>query len=340
MKTSLAQGVFGCMLGLIVVGLASAGPPLREEGERREKLTAELKQSLAAETTVAGKVTILASAMKAEPSSDVRRVVLDHVPTVTGPELDAFLSDVLTNDPDAGIRSRAAIVMGKLGSDKCLMTLTRAAAMDRTTTIQMGCIRGQSSARRQATFAIPQLARRFPKLVESATDQVRALAPAVDPKDPESLADARIQALYQLTRDETLLKPFYDRMQSDDTRTRETGVIAFRFLDRKTAPPELIAALQDKDEGVRAWTTLVLGEIADPKTIPLLLTIANDAKETEKGRCGAIGSLGRMKALPAADSMRKLLLDPSESIQTSAAIALYQITGEKVKQYPKGYRAD
>ena len=44
----------------------------------------------------------------------------------------------------------------------------------------------------------------------------------------------------------------------------------------------------------------------------------------------AIFTLGRMKAVSAADPLRKLLADENMSVQTNVAIALYRITGEKV----------
>ena len=66
---------------ITTVGRIGGGPPLREEGERREKFTANLKAALAAEATAAGKAAALRRAYKAEPSPDVRRVVFEHVPT-------------------------------------------------------------------------------------------------------------------------------------------------------------------------------------------------------------------------------------------------------------------
>jgi hypothetical protein len=47
-----------------------------------------------------------------------------------------------------------------------------------------------------------------------------------------------------------------------------------------------------------------------------------------------------MKLASAAESMEKLLTDPDHRVQTQAAIALYRITGKKVKQFPEGYKAD
>jgi HEAT repeat protein len=338
MKTCPACAVLVfCVIG---IGHTWGGPPLREEGERRAKLVEDLKKSLAAEATAAGKFAVLERALKAEPSPNVRRVVVESVPPLPGPELDAFLTNVLTGDADAGIRSLSATVLGRSGSEKCVTALAHAAATDRTTDIQRGCMVGQSSARRAATFAIAELAARFPKGADDAAAKLRALTPPADPKDRESLADARVQALYQITRDKALLKPFFERLQSRDAKTRENGVVAFQFLKLKAAPPELVAAMKDDDRGVRSWAALVLGEVGDPKTIPVLIAVAVEPKEDPGARCNAIFTLGRMKAAVAADSLRKLLADENMSVQTNAAIALYRITGEKVKQFPEGYNAD
>jgi HEAT repeat protein len=149
-----------------------------------------------------------------------------------------------------------------------------------------------------------------------------------------------VQGLYQITRDKALLKPFFERLQSRDAKTRENGVVAFQFLKLKAAPPELVAAMKDDERGVRSWAALVLGEVGDPKTIPVLIAVAVEPKEDLGARCNAIFTLGRMKAAFAADPLRKLLADENMSVQTNAAIALYRITGEKVKQFPEGYNAD
>jgi HEAT repeat protein len=204
----------------------------------------------------------------------------------------------------------------------------------------VGDIGGQSSARRAATFAIAELAARFPKLADEAVAALRALPVVEDPKDNEGLADARVQSIYQITRDNALLKPFFERLKSSDAKERERGVIAFRFLKLKAAPAELVNTLKDASPDVRSWSALVLGEVGDPKTADILLQAAGNTKEEAGVRCNAIFSLGLMKIASAAESMEKLLADPDQRVQTQAAIALYRITGKKVKQFPEGYKAD
>jgi HEAT repeat protein len=262
MKTAALAAV-ALLLGLTAA--APAGPPTLEQSQRQAQALEQLKKSLAAEATAAGKLAVLTRLLKGEPNVEVRRAALGLGATLPAPELDTFLTGVLAGDEDAGIRSRAATLLGRHGPEKCLPALARAAAADRTTAIEVGCIGGQSSARRAATFAVADLAARFPRLAGDAAARRRALTPADDPKDGERLADARRQALYQVTGDGELLKPFYERLRSRDAKARVEGVVAFRFLKLKAAPAEVVAALKDDDPEVRFWAALVVGEIGGPK---------------------------------------------------------------------------
>jgi HEAT repeat protein len=327
-------------LFVLAVGPTWGGPPTREEGERRLKLTADLKAGLAAETTAAGKAAILSRAYKGEPNPEIRRVIFEQIPSSPDAAIDGFLTVVLTKDPDAGVRILAAKALGKHGTDRCLPALAKASATDTETEIGMGCMVGKADCRREATFAVAELATRYPKLADQAATALRDLKPPTEGKDAESMADARAQALYQVTRDEKLLAPFFERLRSKDLKVRESGVVAFQYFKLKVAPPELVAALKDTDAGIQSWTALVLGHIADPKTVPLLMTAAEDTKQDIGVRCNAIFSLGLMKAADATELVRKLLADEKEAVQAQAAIALYRITGEKVKQFPAGYNAD
>jgi HEAT repeat protein len=322
----------------LLTSLSFARPPSREEYDRQSQVVEQLKESVATETTDTGKFAVISEVITNESDVDLRRRILDIATAIPGPERETFLTAQLTTEEDPELRSRVATALGQTGSEKCLAILAKVAASDRTTTMKFGCICSTSSARRAAIFAIAQLAKRFPKFVDKAATELRALPIKNDPKDNESLADARRQALYQITRNSTLLQPFFDRLNSVDPKEREDGVIAFRFLKLKKAPPEVIQALQDTNVDVRSWTALVLGEIGDPNAVEPLLALAADTKVERAVRGNAIGALGRMRAPEATGLMEKLLADPD--ISANAAIALYRITGKKAKQFPEGYNAD
>jgi HEAT repeat protein len=320
--------------------LSPAGPITREESQHQAQVLEQLNKALAAATTNTAKITHIARAIKDERDVNLRRRILEIAIQIPGPDLETFLVGLVTSEEDAGLRSQAATTLGRVGSEKCLATLVQVATNDPTTRIQIGDIGGQSSARRAATFAVAELAGRFPKLADEAAGKLRDLPVADNVKDNEQLGDARVQALYQITHDDALLKPFYERLKSKDAKDRARGVVAFRFLKLTQAPREIVNSLKDPDTDVRSWSALVLGEIGDPKTGTALMTIAGDPKEEVLVRCNAIAALGRMKTVAATDLMEKLLTDTSPKVQTNAAIALYRITGKKVKQFPEGYRAD
>jgi HEAT repeat protein len=340
MKTCATLVAAGLLLGIAMADRSLAGPISAEEARRQTQVLEQLRKALGAETADAGKLTQIGRVMKDERDVNFRRRLLEMAIQIPGPDLDKFLTNLLTHEEDAGLRSQAATTLGRSGSEKCLPTLARVAATDPTTELLIGDIGGRSSARRAAVFAIAELAARFPKVADDAAAALRALPADEDVKDNERLADARVQALYQVTRDDSLLKPFHEQLRSKEASKRVQGVVAFRFLKLKQAPVEIVDALKDTSSEVRSWSALLLGEIGDPKTEAALMAVAGDSRESALVRCNAVFSLGHMKSAGAADLMEKLLTDPTSSVQTSAAIALYRITGKKVKQLPAGFKAD
>ncbi len=335
----IALAVFAC---LSAAAWSVAGPVSAEEGQRQAQVMDQFRKALDREPKAEAKVAVAEKTLKEEPSVELRHRMLDAAAKIPGPEIEPFLTARLTDEGDAGLRSRVAKLLGERGSEKCLGALVECAVKDKTTDIEIGCIRGRSSARRAATFAVADLVARYPKLADAAAAKLSGPSVPVkeDPRDNEGLVDARMQALYRITRDEAHVQPFYDRLKSQDAKVREKGVVAFRFLKLKKAPPELVETLKDADPSVRQWAALVLGEIGDAKTADTLLALAADAKENLGVRCNAIDSVGRLRIAATAGRIEKLLLDDQPAVQTGAAIALYRITGKKVKQFPEGYNAD
>jgi HEAT repeat protein len=336
----MLRRILPAVASLLLASVALAEPVLvsPEEHDRQARVLDLLSKSVAAESNDAAKFAIIARVMKEEHEVDLRQHALELATRTPGADLDAFLTALLGSEPDAGLRGRAATALGHLGSEKCLAALADCAAKDRTTDLQVGCMTGRSSARRAATFAVAELAARHPKIADDAAAKLRALS--ADSNDKEGLADARVQALYQITHDDELLKPFFERLKSRDGGERVNGVVAFRFLKLQKAPPEVVAALDDASPEVPLWAALVLGEIGDAKTGRPLMAIAGDPKKDGGLRCNAIFALGRMKVADASDLMERLLADDDQRVVVNAAIALHRITGKRVKQLPEGYRDD
>ena len=276
--------------------------------------------------------------MKEEKAVDLRGQALELATQVPGADLDAFLTALLGNEPDAGLRGRAATALGHLGSEKCLPALAECAANDRTTDVEIGCIVGRSTPAAPPRSPWPN----SPRGIRRSPTKPRPSSAPCRPsrKTTRDWPTLRVQALYQITRDDELLKPFFARLKSKNAEERVNGIVAFRFLNLKKAPPEVVAALNDASPDVASWAALVLGEIGDAKTARPLMAIAGDAKKEVGVRCNAIGALGRMKIADASDLMERLLTDEDQRVVANAAVSLHRITGKKVKQFPEGYRDD
>jgi HEAT repeat protein len=328
------------ILGVVRGERSSAEPIVRHAFPVQTQVSEPFQRAIDAEPTAVGKFATIVHAMKTEQNVNVRRRILEAALRIPGAEREKFLTNLLVVEEDSGLRSQAATALGHLCSEKALVPLAVAARNDRTTRMLLGDVGGLSSARRAATFAIAELAVRFPRIADEAAAKLRALRVVEDPKDNESLADARAQALYQITQDRALLTPFYARLQSKDAHERERGIVAFRFLRLKVAPVEIVGALKDTDLDVRRWAALVVGEIGDPKIAADLMAIAGNTAEDAAVRCNALVGLGKMRTASAKDLLERLLSDPNTAVQANAAIALYRITGRKVKQFPEGYRVD
>jgi len=317
-----------------------AEPMVRHASPVQFQVLKPYQKEIDAEPTVERKFAYITRAVKAEQNVNGRRQILEAALRIPGVQREKFLADVLATEEDSGLRSQAATGLGRFGSERVLNLLADAARNDRTTMMVLGDVAGASSARRAATFAIAELAARFPRIADEAAAKLRALPVTEDPKDNESLADARAQALYQITQNRALLTPFYARLRSKDARERERGIVAFQFFKLKSAPTEIVGALKDTNLEVRRWAALVLGGIGDPKSAADLMAVAGNRAEDASVRCNALYSLGEMKTTAAKDLLERLLSDPDAGVQSNAAIALYRITGRKVKQFPEGYHVD
>jgi len=333
-----------CFAVLMLIALLSAvshaGPISSDVYEREAKVFEVFQKNFAAETDPGKKFELVKDAWK--ETFYFRAKVLPIATAMPGEQLDAFLI-AMTSDPNSYYRITAANLLGKHGSEKCLPTLVKLAKEDvPSKRVEPGCcIVGTESARFNAIFALVQFAKRFPALADQITVEIRNLPTATDPEfKNERLDDVRLCALYQLTRDEKLLAPFYERLKSKNAEERRDGANVFGMCDLKAAPSELLAAMKDSEEKVRSTVAIILGKIADPKAVPLLIAAAADAKEDRGVRCNAVWSLGYMKAADATDLLKKLLDDPDPAVPANAAVALYRITGKKEKQFPEGYNAD
>jgi beta-lactamase regulating signal transducer with metallopeptidase domain/HEAT repeat protein len=289
-------------------GNLAQGPVSPSELARRRSVMAALEKGLLRDTSDAARLKVMVDAATAEPASDVRRAMIRRAGRLAMGVQEDFLLDRLKNDPDFFMRQNAASGLGEIGLEATADALIAAAQSDRSTPGLMGDVGSSAgTCRRAAVFALAELAERHGKIAPRIVLVLRDLPLTYDPKDNEHLYDARLQALYQITGEATLLEPFYQRLKSPDARERESGVIAFRFLKLRKAPAELVERLRDQDGQVQSWAALVLGEIGDLVAAEGLIGVATDAKANIYARVNAVASLGQLRAQAAVPALEGLI---------------------------------
>jgi HEAT repeat protein len=308
-----------------------AGPPSAEESARRKAEIEQIQESLAKYATTSDRMKYLEAELASTEDTFVREKIVDLAVRVGGDELETMLIRLVRGDPDVRIRIVAVEKLARYGTSLSIRPLLDCAEKDPTGRYEAGCAVGRTNARRNAYFALAEIGFRIPLERKRIAAAVRKI-----PVAPDELADVKIQTLYILTGNKGLLTPFFTRLKSPDPKIRVDGVVAFRFLKLRAAPRELTALIRDKSQEVRSWVALVLGEIGDPRTVPLLIEVARDNKMDRNTRCNAIYSLGRMRARDAEPVLRQLLLD--DEFKVNAAISISQITGKRHPLIPKGYR--
>lgn len=320
--------------GLITAAMWStvlwARPPSAEESARRKAKVEQIRESIEEYATSSERMKYLERELASIEDTYVREKIIDLVVRVGGDELEAMFIRLVQNDPDVRIRTVAVEKLSQYGTSLSIQPLLDCAEKDPTSRYKVGCMVGRRNARRNAYFALAEIGLRIPLERQRIAAAVRKIPVASD-----QLADVKIQILYILTGNKNLLTAFFKRLESPDPKIRVDGVVAFRFLKLRTAPKELTALIHDKSKEVRSWVALVLGEIGDPQTVPLLIEVAKDNRMDRNTRCNAIYSLGRMQAKDAESVLRELLSD--DEVQVNAAISISQITGKRHPLVPKGY---
>jgi HEAT repeat protein len=128
-------------------------------------------------------------------------------------------------------------------------------------------------------------------------------------------------------------------LRDSDVQLRKNVALAFNVLagdwfdrswpklDIKKGLPALVAALQDSDASVRAWSAQAIGEIGPDaaQAVPALVTLLSNADEgSRNSACIALRGIGpaAKEALPA---LRNSLADPSKDVRLFAALAIQSI---------------
>ena len=130
-----------------------------------------------------------------------------------------------------------------------------------------------------------------------------------------------------------------EALDDDDVHLRKNAALALNVLSGgwydlswpklniRSALPAMVAALQDNDSNVRAWSAQAIGEIGPDaaKAVPDLITLLSNSDEgSRNSACIALRRIGpaAKEALPV---LRRSLSDPSKDVRGFAALAIESI---------------
>jgi len=325
-----------CIIAALVAATFASPATAQMSVDESARIKAEresISTALQAQDVPAAKHLVLRTAFAKSANPYVKKDILAMAEALGGTELEPFLLSVLQFDSDVRLRIIAVDSISRHGTSNAIQPLLNCAEKDPEGESGWGCVRSQVTARREAYFALADIGLRYPMARSQIVKAISEL-----PVTADNVSDSKIQALYVLTQDRTLITPFYERLKSTNPMERTRGVVAFRFLKLNLAPNELVGLISDPSDDVRTWVALILGEIGDTNTVPILLKAAQDSTLDRPTRCNAIHSLGQMHARTAETALSQLLND--DSVKVSAAIALSQITGQRHPLVPQGYKLE
>ncbi|MFQ4139059.1 HEAT repeat domain-containing protein [Nodosilinea sp. PGN35] len=249
---------------------------------------------------------------------------------------EAAISGLLQSlqDPDSGVRSSAAQVLGKIGSEAAIPGLLQALqhqdpGVREIVAVVLGDIGSEatipgllqalqdldSDVRKSATEALGKIGSEaaIPGLLQALQD------PDWDVRSSAAMALGKIGS-------EAAIPGLLQALQDPDSDVRRISAMALENIGREATIPDLLQALQDLDWGVRGIAVAALGKIGSEATIPDLLRALQDPhSDVRKSAAVALGKIGSEATIL---GLLQALQDPDADVCRRAAEALGKLGSE------------
>jgi HEAT repeat protein/cyclophilin family peptidyl-prolyl cis-trans isomerase len=257
----------------------------------------------------------------------------------------------LLSDPEARIRRRAALAVGRVGLSEASSSLMRLLQTDADPEVRqmaafaLGLI-GDSSAAESLRQALadphPLVAGRAAEALGLIGDTASAAAigrlvslhvaaaAAMSPDESRSQLDPAIEAfrlgVYALARLKTY-EPLASAVLEPDGRSRVQWwpvAYALQRIEDKRALAALLSFARSEGAYARAFAAKGLGALKDPSAVPALLALVDPTRATSGPTIEAIGALGRIGDERAVPALTKMLytrgLHPMARAETLLAL--------------------
>ena len=263
-------------------------------------------------------------ALLTDPEARIRRRAALALGRVKLPEAIPALTSILQSEPDAEVKQMAAFAMGLIGDPAAAGALI-AALSDRDPLIQGRAAEALGMLAHKA--ATPSVTTMVSSFVNAGA--LKGIAPDDMAHPKLASVEAVRLGLYALVR-----LGSYDGIAGSvlDAEGRPRSrwwpvAYALQRVNDARAVPALLDLLKGEGQLTRAFAARGLGQLKDPRAAAPLLAIAENAGEPTAVRIQAVRGLALMGDANAAAAMRRLIVSPKVdlNLQLEAVTALAQL---------------
>lgn len=278
----------------------------------------------------AAAVSALSDALLRDRDPQVRRNAASALGSIDHPRATPALTQALERDAEVTVRVEAAEALAQLEDEASVDALIRSLERDDDPEVRRAVIEALDNL--ESTRAAPAVAR---ALRDANVVVRRAAADALGSMDdrevvPALVAAARdadlevrravVEALASL-QDRRAMPVFVAALAEADVEVRRGAAQGFSQLENvRTAPPELIRAMDDRDAEVRHSVAHALGQIQDPGSLRALL--GHVADPSVDVRRAVVEALDEFDDPSVVGALRTALRDADSEVRETAARAL------------------
>lgn len=272
----------------------------------------------------------LSEALARDRDTEVRRNAASALGDIDSPRATPALTQALERDTEASVRVTAAEALSNIEDPAAIDALIRVLDRDDDPEVRRAVIEAIDNL--EGARAVPAVSR---ALRDANAEVRRAAAEALGSMEdndavPALLAVARdgdaevrravIHALGNLG-DRRAIQAFVGGLSDSDVEVRRAAAEAFGNLDNvRTAPPELLRAMDDRDAEVRHSVAHALGRIEDPDAVRVLVAHISDA--SVEVRQAVVESLDQFDDPAVVPALRTALKDADADVRERAVKAL------------------
>ena len=272
----------------------------------------------------------LSEALTRDRDVEVRKNAASALGSIDNPRATPALTQALERDAAVSVRIQAAEALANIEDPAAIDALIRVLDRDDDPGVKRAVI--DAIDHMEGVRAVPAISRALrdndAEVRRAAADALGGMedsdaVPALLDVARDANAEVRravISALGSL-QDRRALPAFGAALSDADVEVRRAAAEAFGSIDKlRTAPPELIRAMDDKDAEVRHQVAHALGHTGDPDALRALIAHVTDPNV--EVRQAVVESLDNFDDPSVTAALRTLLKDSDAEVRKSAAEAL------------------